>query len=320
MPKKNKNGGRASGRSGNAKASSFQTSLLGGVADRARMKLKYVTVIPLTTITTTGAFSYVWRGNSVFDPDFTSSGGQPTNYDDWAGMYNQYRVWGSTFSVKPITTLSGTEPTLYAVGPRHISSSITFASQSDFISEPYVKANATSIYRSGAPDSHFFCSMSTPKFQGLTHDEFKGRDDLTALVSANPTEVWFWHWSVTNIDPTVTSEIGGLVEIVYDVEFFDRVDTGLDSLLQRRLSMPRPVQGRTYPHMKGVVRSTGEMKRPERRDEKKQLSVNADLSPAMSEPDSEDLEIVPAIPSVRENKAHGALISRPKLVRSGRQE
>jgi len=210
------------------KASLTRINTIGGVSDRQRVKLKYTMVTALTSIVTTGAFDYVFRGNSVFDPDFSGTGGQPANYDDYSALYNQYRVWGSSIKVHLMTTISGNEPILWAIGPRHSSTSVTLPTQMDFAAQPYVQSRLHNIYRTGAPDTVFQSSMSTMKFQGLSASEFEGRDDLTSLVSTNPAEQWYWHVSATNIDVSITSDVAIHVELVYDVEFFDRIDTTLD--------------------------------------------------------------------------------------------
>jgi len=33
-----------------------------------------------------------WRLNSLYDPDFTGSGSQPTTFDQWMALYDRYRV------------------------------------------------------------------------------------------------------------------------------------------------------------------------------------------------------------------------------------
>lgn len=210
------------------KASFTRIRQIGGVSDRQRVNLRYTQLIGITNVVTTGSFDNVFRGNSVFDPDFSGAGGQPANFDDYAALYNQYRVWGSSIEVQPLTTMSGTEPMMWAIGPRHISTGVTASTQMDFAAQPYVKTRLTSIYRTGAPDSVFSLSMSTAKFQGLSDTEFQGRDDLTSLVSTNPAEQWYWHVNVCNVDTSITAEIAVYIKITYDVEFFDRVDTTLD--------------------------------------------------------------------------------------------
>lgn len=228
-----------SNRYGGGDSSVTGTNLIGGVSDRQRVRLRYNMQSAVTSIVTTGAFSYVFRGNSVFDPDFTSTGGQPTNFDDWSALFGNYRVWGSTIEVRLIPTLSGSEPVQWVLGPRHTSTSISSATQPDFATQPYVRRYQSNIYRAGAPDSTIVMNMSTRKFLGYTRSEFEGADDLTAAVGANPVRQWYWHISATNFDVSVTSEVAIDVTVTYDVEFFFRVDTGLDAVsrIKRHVSL-----------------------------------------------------------------------------------
>lgn len=63
---------------------------------------KYVNVkLMYTTITTSGvdpiaassSYTHQWRLNSLFDPDYTSTGYQPYFHDQYSAMYEKYRVY-----------------------------------------------------------------------------------------------------------------------------------------------------------------------------------------------------------------------------------
>lgn len=47
-----------------------------------------------TLVPAAGQARYVWRLNSLFDPDFTGGGHQPGYHDEWALLYKKYRVTG----------------------------------------------------------------------------------------------------------------------------------------------------------------------------------------------------------------------------------
>lgn len=59
---------------------------------------------------TTSAAGYNFRANSVFDPDQTSAGHQPMYFDNYAAIWNRYRVLGSEIKViwTPSADSSGT--------------------------------------------------------------------------------------------------------------------------------------------------------------------------------------------------------------------
>lgn len=66
---------------------------------QAYTQLRYtdlITMSPGAGLTDT----YLFRPNSCYDPDLTSSGHQPMGFDQYATMYNRYRVLGFSYEVR----------------------------------------------------------------------------------------------------------------------------------------------------------------------------------------------------------------------------
>lgn len=61
--------------------------------------LRYVTTVPLA-ISAGSIAKYVFRCNSIFDPDLTSTGHQPLYRDTFAAIYDQYAVIACDINVK----------------------------------------------------------------------------------------------------------------------------------------------------------------------------------------------------------------------------
>lgn len=62
------------------KPTTKKVNITTGIPDRYMMKMKYSRTVELTAVGgITG--TYVFRGNSIYDPDFTSTGGQPLGRD-----------------------------------------------------------------------------------------------------------------------------------------------------------------------------------------------------------------------------------------------
>lgn len=60
-------------------------------------KLVYADNLVITS--TTGILQdYVFRANSIFDPDLTGVGHQPMGHDQWQGLFQHYAVLGSRIS------------------------------------------------------------------------------------------------------------------------------------------------------------------------------------------------------------------------------
>lgn len=225
---------RRKAKSGNA--NSITGNLLGGFSDRARVTLRYVTNVTMTPAGV-AASSYVFRGNGCFDPDVTSTGLQPANWDDWSAQYARYRVHGSKLTWNISNNATGTlDMSSYVVGPRHQSTALTTRSaQENFQSQPYTRFDRSIIYRNGVVKGSM--TMTSRKFFGLTQVEFDGNDDATALVSADPTHQWFWQMCLTSDDQSSTIPHYVNFTIDYDVEFWDRVDTSLDLKYARIVSI-----------------------------------------------------------------------------------
>jgi len=209
---------------------------LGGFPDQSRVTLRYVTQVSQTS--TSGVpNSYVFRANSVFDPDFTSTGAQPANYDDWTAQYNRYRVYGCRIRWKPIAT-STTFPNLLAtcvLAARHTSTNIT--SLEDAASMPYSVMDYRGPYNAANFDTWMSMNLTTREFLGMSKIQMEGDDDVASLYSANPAHVWYFHCALQCSDLSTSVTFRSLVMLEYDVLFYDRVDTTLDLRVSRMLAM-----------------------------------------------------------------------------------
>ncbi len=157
-------------------------------------------------------YEYVFAGNSLYDPDVTGVGGQPTGFDQLSNFYNKYRVMSSSISVTFINTAS--VGTLVTIIPTDTAGGVSGAT--DAASSPYSKwgvvANAN-----GANRLTLVNSISTSKIFGTDASQ----DDLfSATTSANPSNIWFW---VINMDSSSNILIMMTVRIVYTARLYKRV-------------------------------------------------------------------------------------------------
>ena len=71
------------------------------IPDKSLVKLRYCqrcAINPAAGVTN----SYLFRANSLFDPDLTGTGHQPLGFDEWAKFYRRYCVLGSKITVQAI--------------------------------------------------------------------------------------------------------------------------------------------------------------------------------------------------------------------------
>lgn len=105
-------------------------------SDRYRVKQKYTAIINLATSSGVST-PYIFRGNSVYDPDFTSTGWVATGFTAMSQLYQRYLVTGSKMTIKAVQT-SGTSPGLLSFVPTLSSSALSNYSE-DYASNPWGK-------------------------------------------------------------------------------------------------------------------------------------------------------------------------------------
>uniref|UniRef100_UPI00404766F7 hypothetical protein n=1 Tax=Polaribacter sp. TaxID=1920175 RepID=UPI00404766F7 len=185
------------------------------IPDEYHCKLKYNAT---GTITSTSGVPGLqqFRGNSLFDPDFTGTGTQPTSFDELAGLYDFYRVKSSSCTLKAFNgALQGDDIVLV---PTNVSS-LVGSTNDTYNNYPYAKRQIGSFQQRPAEMSNY---ISTSKIWGATEAEVMADDTYTAGTGANPSSTWFWTASYQSMDRSTTQSILYTAEIVYYVEFSGR--------------------------------------------------------------------------------------------------
>jgi len=194
-----------------------------GLPDRLYVRLTYREQLNWTTAS--GALAdNVYRGNSCFDPDLTGAGGQPLGFDQWANFYYSYTVLGSRIEVTSQVNSGGCATQRHGVTPDNLSNVYGAAEQERAEEQPYTKAVTPLMGAGGtscAGSSVIKAYMSTAKMIGVVRPAVQIEDGYGALVSANPSNTWFWH--VWNYVPTgETQSLVQNVRITYYVVFETR--------------------------------------------------------------------------------------------------
>lgn len=191
-----------------------------GFADSLFVKLCYVDRIRITS-SAVSYMPYVFRGNSVFDPDYTGTGHQPLYYDQYGAIYNRYCVAGSAIQLDVINDAGGAA-LQYTVEPSTNVSTFTD------ISAVYEQS------RAGAPkivpiaarvSSRFKRYASTRQVSGLTKIMSES-DAWTSSIGNNPSENWFWNILFQSMDGSSAVDGYFVVKLIYYVHFYDRITIG----------------------------------------------------------------------------------------------
>lgn len=181
---------------------------LSGFPDTLPTRLQYRENLNLSLGST--VTSYVFRGNSLFDPNFTGTGSQPMFYDQLSAIYDFYMVTQShikvTFShsiadaitcvvIPQVANITWPSIATYAERPRAISKLLD-GNNTKAISN-YCKSKA---------------ALGVKRLETSVH----GSNILT-----NPVNQWVWQIALDAF--TVTSgTVHAQVELSYEAEFFGR--------------------------------------------------------------------------------------------------
>jgi len=186
-----------------------------GVPDRVRTTLTYADIIAISPGSHVG--QYTFRGNSVYDPDYTSTGHQPYYRDQLAALYSRYRVYSSSIKVSIVNEQVATALQVTVIPASDITA---FTSSTYPLEYPYAKGarllGVGAIFTSTVKHE-----MSTQEILGLRAREVLDQD-YAALVGAQPSSEWYWQIVAQDLS---AQNVATSLQVVlkYDVEFYDRV-------------------------------------------------------------------------------------------------
>ena len=86
---------------------SSRNLILGGFPKSKLVKLRYCEFVTLNAPNTGLAVSHIFVANSMYDPNNSGVGHQPSNFDRWANIYDHFTVVGSKISIQHCPTTTG---------------------------------------------------------------------------------------------------------------------------------------------------------------------------------------------------------------------
>lgn len=130
--------------------------------------------------------SNVFRGNSIFDPDWTGIGSQPLGHDQYAALYLRYRVIASKFEV------------WFAANTTEVVNSICILPSNDSASILWPEATqmpgakiAMTTGRTGNSTGYLSQYVTAAQMKG--DNKLATDKDMEATFGSNPNIAWFWH-------------------------------------------------------------------------------------------------------------------------------
>lgn len=160
---------------------------------------------------------YVFRLNSIFDPNFTGIGHQPMGHDTLQTMYNRYRVIRCKWAIQ-LQARDGGNYYLCAV-PTNGTMTPTLPQWDNMVEMPrckYVRQN------SGSDPAILRGSIRLPQLVGRTTQQYMADDRFQAEFGSNPAEACDLNIMAFN-SGNLTGQPNCLatIRLIYTVECFD---------------------------------------------------------------------------------------------------
>lgn len=193
-----------------------------GFPNKIITKLRYGFTVSTAALSNETIIDYVFRMNSIQDPDFTGTGHQPLWHDTYSTVYETYRVLGSQLTVTftpSVYSYNGTfGPYIIGVTGNRLSTSALGYSNVQQLME-----SADTTYDVIGLDSARTITLDYSPASRLGTSATE--DTVGASVGSNPPNTYFGHcWVVQqngNTTPATTGEVQLTGHIDMTVEFYN---------------------------------------------------------------------------------------------------
>lgn len=185
------------------------------VTNRLYTKLRYSEGLTFTCSVADTLYPWTFQ-SSAFDPDLSGVGHQPLWRDQYATMYNRYRVSGIAYRIY-VKNTNSVNLSMFFV--QHSSTTVTDTSLNTLIE----RKNSRKLYLdSNANKANYLKGyMSVGRTYGMNHSQFLADDSFDALIGANPTKLAYLHLYCLGRASFIAN---CQVELTFYVEFFDRIN------------------------------------------------------------------------------------------------
>lgn len=182
------------------------------IPDRTFVRLKYF-IESKSLCSAQPARQLLMSGNGAYDPEVALGGHSPMGYDQWAQLYQNYRVHKSKITIIPTNTDVAFNWSLTPSTITGVPETTALAKESAYTR--YKTVGSLAQYRFAGISN----SMMSKKLIGLK--SISQLPEMQAGVGAVPQGEWFW---VLNISSGTGGNLNlfGSVYVEYWVEFFNR--------------------------------------------------------------------------------------------------
>jgi len=218
MPRKFKRSRRRRRRNFRRSKKSYTSSTggLGPLPPRFLTRMRYSQALSHSYLSGT-TNDYIFRLNSIFDPDYTGAGHQPYAHDQFATFYSRYRVYKCSWR---ITFPSSNDTFVVTVVPTN---AVTDFTDSNYAAEfPRAITKMTSYYGGGGAIT-FKGHISLARLNGSSKTQYRADDRFQAQFGSNPNETLDLH-IVTSVPGGENVSVRPVVNLTYWVELWDPVN------------------------------------------------------------------------------------------------
>ena len=178
--------------------------------------LKYQEVVQFTALVGAGNY-YQFNLNSIYDPNYTSTGHQPMGRDQLEGLYGKYRVNSVRYQVIPFLT-TGAYASMW-VGPINTTSSVGVG----FKEYPSTQTRLLNQYNASTT-AVVNGNVNLWELASTTKAKYDADDLFAANMSNDPTEKMLLTIYIDNAITGVTATILATVTMWMNVTCYDRVE------------------------------------------------------------------------------------------------
>jgi len=183
-----------------------------GMPDRMLVSLKYTDNYVFTG--SANPNPQVWRLNSLFKPDFTGAGHQPTFFDQWTALYNQYLVVGTKIDLQIVSASS--VPVLWSLASADIQQSSLGI---DAMSEMKLSRRGVLGPLTGNGVARTSLKVSIPSATGETLEEVMGDPSGYANTGLSPTDVVYAWFRCAAYDSSTSITVSILTTLTFECVF-----------------------------------------------------------------------------------------------------
>lgn len=185
------------------------------VPDRYVTTMRYSEGITFSCSSANVLYSYSLQ-SSIYDPDLTAAGHQPLWRDQYAAMFNRYRVFGIKYQVYCKNT---NVAQLTVLAAQHSSSSTTDTSFNLLLERG--TARYKFLDSNNSQSNYFGGYLSVPKVYGMSRTQFQADDGFDAAIGADPSKLAYLHlYALTR---NTSADVNCQIILTYYVELFDRI-------------------------------------------------------------------------------------------------